>query len=241
AHDPMANGRYLGMLRVLTGYDTEDYFPKWKNVQTQVLDYLNVKYVVTPPRADLGDPERYALVYEGRDGRIFENTTVLPRFYSTPNVILEFKNDRYLGLLQKHHDWAGTALLKSLPVKSDQERTDLLAPRSKAAPAAKLHIMSATDIDYHMLVLAPRYSMVVSSIPFWPGWKVVSNGAAIEPIHVNGAFMGFVVPPGRNDIHVWYSPLTFWGGLWVAIATAVGLALSSFAPRRGEKVPRSGG
>src|SRR5206468_2393568 len=31
AHDPMANGRYLGVLRVVTGYDTANYFAKWEN------------------------------------------------------------------------------------------------------------------------------------------------------------------------------------------------------------------
>lgn len=232
AHDPMANARYLGMLRVLTGYDTEDYFPKWKNVQTRVLDYLNVKYVVAPPRSDLGDPQRYTLVYDGNDGRVFENTTVLPRFYTTRNVVLEFKNDRYLKLLQRHDDWEHTALLKSLPVENDQMRLDLLLPRPKGWPDASMKITQASGDDYRMTVNAPRYTFVVSSIPWWPGWKVESNGKAINPLRVNGAFLGFVVPKGTSDVRVWYSPITFWGGVWLTLATVIGICGSAGLVRR---------
>lgn len=227
AHDPMANGRYLGMLRVLTGYDTEDYFPKWRNVETRVLDYLNVKYVVVPPHADLRDSQRFALVYDGRDGRVFENRDVLPRFYPVHSVILEFNNNRFMHLLQTGKDWAHTALLKSLPVRSDQERTDLLAPRAKETPDATMRITQATGDDFQMSGFAPRYTFIVSSIPWWPGWKIVSNGQSLTPLHVNGAFLGFVVPPGRFDLHVWYSPMTFWGGVWVALATLIGICGSA--------------
>jgi hypothetical protein len=232
AHDPMANGRYLGVLRVLTGYDTEDYFPKWKDVETQVLDYLNVKYVITLPRGDLRDPQRYTLVYEGRDGRIFENTNTLPRFYTVPNVILEFRNDRYVQLLQHQHDWANTALLKNLPVENDRMRVDLLAARPKTSPNATLRMKSAGVDDFRMNIAAPRYSFVVSSIPWWPGWKVERNGRTINPIRVNGAFLGFAVPPGQADVHVWYSPMTFWGGLWLSVATMLALVALPMLRRR---------
>jgi uncharacterized membrane protein YfhO len=240
AHDPMANGRYLGMLRVLTGYDTEDYFPKWRNVETAVLDYLNVKYVVTPPHADLKDPQRYALAYDGRDGRVFENTNVLPRFYAVRNVILEFNNNRFVHLLQTESDWAHTALLKSLPVRDDRMRTDLLAPRAKSSPDATMRITHAAGDDFQMTGFAPRYTFIVSSIPWWPGWKIESNGQSVTPLHVNGAFMGFVVPAGKFDVHVWYSPMTFWGGVWVALSTIIGICGSGVLVRRRRRASATG-
>ena len=231
AHDPMANARYLGMLRVLTGYDTEDYFPKWSNVDTPVLNFLNVKYVITPPRADMTDVQRYGLVYDGEDGRVFENRDVLPRFYPAPNVILEFKNDRYVHLLQTHRGWADTALLKALPVRNDRERVDLLAPRPPSTPNARMRMVSARPTDYVMHVDAPRYTFIVSSIPFWPGWNIEANGKSVNALHVNGAFMGFVVPPGSSDVRVWYAPVTFWGGVWLSVATLVFLVALRFRGR----------
>lgn len=238
AHDPMANARYLGMLRVLTGYDTEDYFPKWDNLQTPVLDYLNVKYVVTTPRADPHDPQRYALVYDGRDGRVFENTTALPRFYPVPTVILEFNNNRFMRLLQKHYEWDTTVLVKNLPVTSDRMRLDLLAPRPATSPRATMRMTEASATDFRMTGFAPRYTFIVSSIPFWPGWKIENNGKPLPQMRINGAFMGFVVPPGRIDAHVWYSPATFWAGVWVAVGAIAGLLALS---RVRERVARNAG
>ncbi|HEX6084293.1 MAG TPA: YfhO family protein, partial [Thermoanaerobaculia bacterium] len=80
---------------------------------------------------------------------------------------------------------------------------------------------------------APRWSLVVSSIPMWPGWKVERNGVKIEPIRVNGAFLGFAVPPGTSYVRVYYSPWTWWVGLGLAVVGVFVLALLAvYAARR---------
>ncbi|MEO6487238.1 MAG: YfhO family protein [Thermoanaerobaculia bacterium] len=229
-HDPMANGRYLGILRVLTGYSTEDYFAKWQNMETGVLDFLNVKYIATQRAGDLGDPQRFNLVYDGSDGRIFENQTVLPRFYPVRNVVLEFKDELFNKLMMSHSDWGNTALLDTLAVENDQMRTDMLAPRAANAPATALVLTAVTPTDYRMKAVAPRYTMIVSSIPWWPGWKVEANGKRIEPVRVNGGFLGFPVRPGTSHVRVWYSPRSWWAGVGVAAMTA--LILMALSVRR---------
>ena len=223
AHDPMANGRYLGILRVLTGYDTEDYFAKWENIGTGVLDFLNVKYIVTGRGADLKDPDRFNLVYDGRDGRIFESRTVLPRFYTVRNVVLEFRDDRFNQLLISHGDWQHSVLLERLPVENDQMRTDLLNPRPAHSREATMSITSARPTDYRLRVDAPRYTFVVSSIPWMPGWKVEANGRRIEPLRANGGFVSFPVRPGVSEVRVWYSPWTWWAGVWISVSTLIAL------------------
>jgi uncharacterized membrane protein YfhO len=227
AHDPMANGRYLGVLRELGDYETSEYFAKWQNFETLLLDYLNVRYVVAPRGGDLKDPGRYRMVYDGRDGRLFENMTALPRFYVVRNVILEFNNDRFLTLLKNHKDWWSTAILKNLPVDNDRMRNDLLAPRPPNSPEASMKLTGGGGDDYRMRVNAPRYTLVVSSIPWWPGWKITHNGKRLRPIRVNGSFLGFAVPAGSHDVRVWYSPITFHAGVWVSLATMIGLGVAS--------------
>ncbi len=223
AHDPMANGRYLGVLRVLTGYATEDYFAKWENVETPLLDFLNVRYVATSPGSDLDEPQRYALRYDGADGRIFENRTALPRFYPVRNVILEFRDDPFVSLLKNERHWGRTSILDKLPVENDRMRSDLLQPRPASAREATLTMAYASASDYRMRVNTPRYTLVVSSIPWWPGWKVIRNGERVETLRVNGNFIGFAARPGRNDVRVVYSPLTFWAGVWVSLGTLIAL------------------
>jgi len=223
-HDPMANGRYVGFLRTTFGLNTDDYFMKWEDPDTRVLDLTNVRYIVTDARYAMADRDRYALVYEGKDGRIWENRDVLPRFWAPPNIVLEFKGQKFVDKLAHHTDWAHTAMVKVLPVIDDRMRQDLLAPRPATAPVASVRIVSARPTDFRMRVSAPRWTFVASSIPWWPGWHVTRNGREIEPQPVNGPFLGWTVPPGQTEVRVWYAPATFYGGAAAALVTVAALA-----------------
>jgi hypothetical protein len=227
AHDPMANGRYLGTLRVVAGYDTSDYFAQWKDFDTRLLDFLNVCYVVTPPGTEMKDVERYAREYEGRDGRIFRNNDALPRFFAPDIIILEFKGDSYTHKLAAQRDFSNTAIVKRLPVENDRERNDLLAPRPPGAPKAKVVLTKASDTDYELTVDAPRYTMVVSSLPWWPGWHATLNGEQVELLQPNGSFIGFVVRPGTTHVRVYYAPLTFRISAILSLLTIATLAALS--------------
>jgi hypothetical protein len=204
-NDPIAGSRYLGLLNLNTGLNTSEYFMQWYNTETRLLDYLNVRYFVTFPGAMMRD-WRFKLIYDGADGRIFENADVLPRFFPVDAVILEFKPSEFIRRLQRHEDWQHTAILNDLKVENDQMRNDFLAPRPPNAPRTTLRLASSDPTVYTMHVVAPRYTLVVSSIPWWPGWKVERNGRRADPIRVNGAFLGFAAPPGESDVRVWYAP-----------------------------------
>jgi hypothetical protein len=232
AHDPMANGRYFGLLRLNTGMNTADYFAKWEDADAPLLDYLNVRWLVTDPRHDLSDRDRFAQVYQGRDGRIYENRTVLPRFFAARNVVLEFKGDRFLRLLAAHREWATTALVKVLPVTGDAMRQDLLAPRPGGAPEPVVTITDLGLTEFRLRVHAPRHCLIVSSEPWWPGWRVTRNGRRIEPQQVNGVFLGFTLPPGESDVHVEYVSTTFYGALAASLLTIAALTALGIRSRR---------
>ncbi len=63
-HDPMASTRYVEYLAKNAGWNPADYYAKWQDPESPLLDRLNVKYVVTA------------------DGRVVENPGVRERFYS---------------------------------------------------------------------------------------------------------------------------------------------------------------
>jgi len=222
-HDPMANGRYLGVLRVRGDYDPTNYFAKWDKIDSRMLDYLNVRYLIADIFEEVKDRQRYQEIYNAKDGRIFENRDVMPRFFPVPNVILEFKRDRFARLLMDQKEFRDTCITNKLPVDNDQERTDLLAPRPAGSRQAKVVIGESTPTDFRMHVSAPRYTMVVSSQPSWPGWHVESNGRTLRALEVNGAFLGFVVPPGENEVRVWYAPWSFRIGVICMMLTIAGL------------------
>jgi hypothetical protein len=241
AHDPMITARYVDRLRDLAGYTSDHYFAQWRNFETGLLDYLNVKYVVTPPRADLADPGRYAMLYDAADGRIFENLTVLPRFFTPRNVVLEFNDRKFEQRMQGQRDWRWTALLETLPVENEKMPRDMLWPRPASSPEASLKLTGARPTDFRMRVSAPRYTLVVSSIPWWPGWKVEGRGV-VAPIRVNGAFFGFTVRPGVTDARVYYDPWTFRMGVWMSAGTLLTIGIFGLVARgrRYRRAPAAG-
>jgi hypothetical protein len=224
AHDPMSNGRYLGVLRLRTAYDPSRYFAKWTEFDARMLDFLNVRYVLADVFDKAQDTDRFQLRYEGKDGRIYENMDALPRFFPADDVILEFRRERFIERLIEMKDYPRNVLLRRLTVDSDRERTDLLAFRPAGAPKATVEIEQATPTDYRLRIAAPRHSLIASSVPIWPGWKVERDGKALRVVEINGAFIGFVVPPGTGAVRVFYDPLSFKVGLLVSLATLLGLA-----------------
>jgi hypothetical protein len=227
AHDPMTPGRYVGLLSHVVGYDAEDYFAPWPEWEHPFLDFMNVRYVLTSAKGEL--PWGFRKIYDGSDGTLFENEEVLPRFFAVPNVVIEFRDAVYAQRL-RDLSWKDTALLDKLDVEAPQMHDDFFKPRPAGSPQAVAKIVSATPTDYRVHVTAPRWSLVVSSVPWWPGWKVERNGARVAPIRVNGAFLGFAVPPGELDVRVWYDPWTFRAGAILAAATLA--ALVAYGVRR---------
>jgi hypothetical protein len=83
AHDPMATGRYLDLLqRETQGFDTRAYYAKWRDANTPIMDDAGARWVLAETGIDLPDRERYRLVYEGPDGRLYENRHARRRFYA---------------------------------------------------------------------------------------------------------------------------------------------------------------
>ncbi len=238
-HDPMAYDRYMGFLSLTAGYETGVgvYYAWFKSSDAPVLDFLNVRYLLQNPNVPKPDLGRWTPVYESKEGRIYENRRVLPRFYAVRNVILEFRNDEFFGKLRTHTDWAQTALLDELKLESEQERSDFFDPRPANAPLATARIVSAEPTSYRVHVSAPRWSLVVSSIPWWPGWKVVRNGETVKPIRVNGTFLGIAVPPGENDVRVVYSPWTWWAGCALAALGVLALIGTYARDARARRYP----
>lgn len=217
AHDPMESARYTAMLGLCGGYDTATYFAMWTNTTTTLLDYLNVRYFVTSPGRTLDSP-RWSRVYEGRDGFIFENRDVLPRFYATRTIAVEWNVKRFVERMSATTEWAHTAVLEDLRIDDAAMRRDLIEPHAGAD--ATVEITHAEASAYAMRVNAPRHTLVASSIPWWPGWQVRVDGRGARPLRINGAFLGFLVRPGPHDVRVFYRPWSFWAGVAVSMITA---------------------
>jgi hypothetical protein len=215
-HDPMANIRYARFLqRTMKQYNPWEYYPKFNDSDSTALDYLNVRWLLTEPGVDLPDLERYRLLYDGGDGRLWENKRALPRFFAVQSALLTPIPDQVAAI----RDWKAQAVIDRFPADA-RVRHDLLHP---PAVPARVSIRRATPERYDLEIDASQNTLVVSSLMHFPGWRVQRDGVRLEPLLVNEAFIGFIVPPGKSRIRVDYVPLSFWGGVGLAIAAAASL------------------
>jgi hypothetical protein len=76
-HDPMAFDRYVAYLEQHAGWNRAEYYARWNDPDSPLLDRLGVRWIVS----DRELPGR-ALVYAGRDGFLYANPTAKPLFYS---------------------------------------------------------------------------------------------------------------------------------------------------------------
>jgi hypothetical protein len=206
-HDPMADARYVDFLAEQVSWNPQEYYAKWNDTATPLLDFLNVKYVLTT--SAIGD-ERYEPLYAGRDGRIYANRNVLPRFFPVRNVLIG-------GDLRAHTDWRYTAVVARMP----RAHADALSAPWTGDDASVSIERIAVD-RYKLRITAPRTTLIVSSIPNWPGWLV-----PFPKLEVNGLFLGFVVPAGTHEVKVSYRPASFYASSAVALLTfATLIALS---------------
>jgi membrane protein YfhO len=82
-HDPLERRDYVDRLDAAVGYAPGDYFKQLRDVNSPILDSLNVRYLVGRPGREAPGP-KWKKVYEGTEGRVFENAQALPRVYALP-------------------------------------------------------------------------------------------------------------------------------------------------------------
>jgi hypothetical protein len=107
-HDATERREYVEFLDATAGYDPATYFKQIGDVNAPVLDFLNVRYLVSVPGRAAPSP-KWEAAYSGADGTIFRNTGVLPRVFAPDRIRRRpAEVDRSFW---KGFDWRAEALL----------------------------------------------------------------------------------------------------------------------------------
>jgi hypothetical protein len=67
--------------------------------------------------------------------------------------------------------------------------------------------------------------LIASSEPAVPGWTIKVNHKVVPAVRINGAFLGFWVPPGHSQVSIEYLPSSFRIGALLAALTIATLAI----------------
>lgn len=192
------------------------------NLDSQLLDLLNVKYVVT--NQEIANPG-YTLVYAD-DIRIYRNDDFLPRAFviyqakvvTRDELAKELKglNPREMVLLE-----ADDAALRLYGARMEgsvlrEERPS--PPGSRFAPAevsqyAPNRVVISATLD------APGYLVLADS--YFPGWTAADNGHEVPILRANGNFRAVFLTEGQHTVIFKYSPLSFLLGLFSSLSAAV--------------------
>ena len=198
---------------------------EWNRVAdptTPFLAFLNVRYVVAP--LAYRTPAGWKVLAEGREGRLIENPNALPRAFAPRTVRHENDPARRLALLGEIRDFAAEGIVDGPP--------DGGTPRANGP--AEVRVTKYVGGDLALEVDARRESIVGTSIPRWPGWKLTLDGRPAPLVGYNHAFLGFRVPPGRHRAELDYRPDGFARGAAISGTTlALSLFLLALGRRRG--------
>lgn len=239
AHDPMTNARTIGMLRVFAGYSSDNYFGLMGTWEAPFIDYMGVRFVLTSPSEDLSS-ERFQQVYSGEDGRIFENRKALPRFFAPRTVVIEPDESARFRSIMGISDWREAAVLEALPRRLDPAAyAEVLSATPPEAFPGTVRTLKGADDKLWVYVNVPRWTLIASSQPFWPGWKIYYGEERLEMLQLNGGFMGFIVPPGEQKVRVEYRPSSFRAGSALSLLTIAGIAAFPLWRRRRAIAARS--
>lgn len=204
-YEPSFDGfRYLGNIPTVQDIDWE-----FSVEDPDLLDFLNVKYALALSEDEIP----------------FNSYSIVQSDYRWSIIIAE--NNNYVslgrtcsGLISKEsYDGDPKKLMDNI-ISDDPEIADMLdrTPGNEA----EMH-----DIYYdhnHMegVIDCPESTVMLMTIPYDEGWKVLVNGEEVKTYNINRGFLGIPVQKGRNTVDMYFIPPGFKTG---AVLTAIGSAM----------------
>ncbi len=232
-YDPSILGNYYEFTDAVnaateTSILQHDVQVPYLSVASAFTDFLNIKYIMVPLGFDpmAGDPSgRFRRVREdiGQNYRLYENTTVMPRFFLVPHAtVVGSRTEAYQAIAKGAIDPKTTVVLS--------EDASNVAPTTACGQgketAGDVEVRSYSPNEIRLEVVAPCAMYLVSSEVFYPGWDAFVDGKKTVIMEGNLAFRTLYVPGGNHSVVLRYVPRVFvLGGLVTLISLGVSLAI----------------
>jgi hypothetical protein len=205
-------------------------------VPVALLEKLSIKLLVSMPGVVPTTPDgrslladgTLALLYDGPDGRVFEDGRALPRAYLAPGVTAVPDEDAALRRFIDPTFDARTAAIVVGGLPADQAA--LLAagaggPASLATSTATIVRDRFTEVE--VAVTSDRPAVLVLNDSWAPGWRVSIDGKSSKVVEVNFNERGVVVPAGASRVVFQYRPWAL--PLWIGGSVGTAFVLVAYA------------
>ena len=154
---------------------------------------------------------------------MFENLTVLPRFFLVHNVRSVKTQAEASQTIGRGLDFRTTAIA---------DRPLLSGPAPNSTQAETVTIVHYQPDSLSLRVQSAGTSLLVLSESYYPGWKAWVDNAPVNVERVNIAFRGVLVPEGAHSVRMEFSPVILPVSLVITALTAFGVALMIWAGAR---------
>ncbi len=196
--------------------------------ETNLLNLLNVKYVLSPK---VFEAEGYRVVKRGDKANIYANEDFLARAFLAERPVVVKDEEEVLDRL-KSKDFEPA---KEVILEEDFLFTNHESPLSAEA-VAKAEIANNETVDIlsyspneviiEAQVSTPRF--LVLSDTYYPGWKAYVDGARTKIYRANYIMRAVQLQPGKHIVKFTYDPFSFKIGAIVTLATLIALGGAVF-------------
>lgn len=245
---PLVNGELAKLIRTFPGILTnEQWTVEVANpvAAHPLLDFLNVKYLLTPARVTVQEGLGFRLAVD-RDLGVLENLDVWPRAFFCNKVSAVSSTEEFIQQISKNPDKPFVAMTPEEMARQPAVK-QLQASSNAPAIAATNYRLSAnaTSFDIH----APSAGVVCLTECQAAEFDATANGSPKSVFTVNRAFKGiFLAEPGDYHIRFVYRPrywrlscVLFWiGCAVVVIFVAADFLKYQAAKKTGQFTPENG-
>ncbi|MCP3958475.1 MAG: YfhO family protein [bacterium] len=225
-HNPIAHGDQVAVLAAVFDFDpVTQYFAPFRNVGHPLLDFLNVRVIVSrgggetlPPGLSRQRRANEITRFDGDrfgDWRFYRNADALPRFFLARRSEAVERRELF-GRLRGLRD------PRTVVLSADQVPN---GPVRREWPEATVRLVKGNPGHVVLDVGGAGERLLATSLPHLSGWSARVGTQRLRRLRINGAFAGFQIGAGAREVELRFRPPGLGLGLGVTLISAVGLLL----------------
>lgn len=103
--------------------------------------------------------------------------------------------------------------------------TNALTSLTNQLKQHELHLTEFSNTVIHGKINLPKDMVLMTTIPYAPGWHVRVDGKITKPIKLMNTFLGLQLPAGKHQISFTYWPPFFLIGMMISLLAIIGIVI----------------
>jgi len=222
-YDTVIPKRYMDLMQCMAGHYRYHFHSLLTQVDSPLLDLLNVKYVLTDKTLD----GKWTLVYHDKGPvKVYRNSNVLPRAFIVYRAEVVNEKESLERVCTSAYDPRTVVLLEELPLGWHE-------PADIPASPSQVRFLEYQPNHIRIEVTTPANGILVLTDNYAPGWTALVDEQPAQVYVANHAFRAIIIPAGTHELKIIYLPLSFKIGMMLSTLTLI-VSLSKLSTCRRE-------